>query len=485
FQVPAKDMSTAGLCPICYEDMQGAATLPCGHIYDYECVLAWLQIQQTCPTCRSITSPSSIIKLYLPTAADIPATVRASRAAAAAAAATAEAADLNTNIGSLYVGNLHASVTNAMLTGKFSTCGEILSVHVQRDPATQTSYGYAYVNFKRKEDAERALAMNGYMLGPANGVQPMRVRKYEKDPLKRKSPNVYVKNLDRGVNSALLHETFSRLSCGTVQSCKIPLDGAGNNKGYGFVYFESEEACRKAIAAANGMTLAGKQLAVELNTKPAKAPVVTQAAARGGAAGTRGRGAGATGATGSRPTTTDYGTGNGTTNVYVKNLDKGVNSALLQETLARFGKITSCKVPVDASGNNKGFGFVYFETDAQCQRAVARANGMTLAGKQISVEINTKTQSAPVIQPQTRGGASGTSGRGAGTTGATGVAGSGTGTRGNYGPGARGTPGAGPANRGTRGQGTRGRGTGGGQGLQFTPDEMADIIRKMANIQTQ
>ncbi|KAJ3623272.1 hypothetical protein MTP99_019509 [Tenebrio molitor] len=251
----------------------------------------------------------------------------------------------NYPMASLYVGDLHTDITEAMLFEKFSTAGPVLSIRVCRDLITRRSLGYAYVNFQQPADAERALDTMNFDLIKG---RPIRIMWSQRDPSLRKSGvgNVFIKNLDRSIDNKAMYDTFSAF--GNILSCKVAQDENGTSKGYGFVHFETEEAANKSIEKVNGMLLNGKKVYVGrfIPRKEREKELGEKAKLF--------------------------------TNVYVKNFGEDLTEEQLRLMFEKYGKITSYKIMSKDDGKSKGFGFVAFENPEAAETAVEALNGKEL-----------------------------------------------------------------------------------------------------------
>ncbi|NWY33476.1 EPAB protein, partial [Pheucticus melanocephalus] len=249
-------------------------------------------------------------------------------------------------LASLYVGDLHPDVTEAMLYEKFSPAGPIMSIRVCRDVATRRSLGYAYINFQQPVDAERALDTMNFEVIKG---RPIRIMWSQRDPGLRKSGvgNVFIKNLDDSIDNKALYDTFSTF--GNILSCKVVCDENGS-RGYGFVHFETHEAATRAIDTMNGMLLNDRKVFVGQfkSRKEREAEVGARAI--------------------------EF------TNVYIKNFGDDMDDDRLREIFSKFGKTLSVKVMMDSTGRSKGFGFVNFEKHEEAQKARGSSLPIPLLG---------------------------------------------------------------------------------------------------------
>ncbi|XP_012717540.1 polyadenylate-binding protein 4 [Fundulus heteroclitus] len=252
---------------------------------------------------------------------------------------------------SLYVGDLHPDITEAMLYEKFSPAGPVLSIRVCRDMITRRSLGYAYVNFSQPADAERALDTMNFDVVKG---KPIRIMWSQRDPSLRKSGvgNVFIKNLDKSIDNKALYDTFSAF--GNILSCKVVCDENGS-KGYAFVHFETQDAADRAIEKMNGMLLNDRKVFVGRFKSRKEREAELGAKAK------------------------EF------TNVYIKNFGDDMDDERLKELFEKYGKTLSVKVMSDSSGKSRGFGFVSFEKHEDANKAVEEMNGTELNGKTVFV----------------------------------------------------------------------------------------------------
>ena len=238
----------------------------------------------------------------------------------------------------LYVGDLHPSVTQKALYDEFSTVGGVTTVHVCTDRNTSVSMGYGYVNFRTIEDAERALnALNFKEIGG----QSIRLMWSNRDPTARKSSgsNLFVRGLPDSVDSKRLHDLFSQI--GNILSSKVVFDEDGRPRNYGYVQMATEEDSKRAMEQMTEID--GSQISVT--------PFVRSAER-----------------------------GNNWTNCYFKFLPRSYTEEQAREFFTSTGgEVTSyfCPPPREPieGAVNQGYGYVNFATNDQAMNAIETLNG--------------------------------------------------------------------------------------------------------------
>ncbi|MGH0155474.1 UNVERIFIED_CONTAM: hypothetical protein FKN15_029134, partial [Acipenser sinensis] len=136
--------------------------------------------------------------------------------------------------------------------------------------------------------------------------------------------NVYIKNFGEDVNDEKLREVFSQY--GRTLSVRVMVDEMGRSRGFGFVNYENHEEAQKAVEGMNGKELNGRIIYVGRAQKrlerqgelKRKFDQIKQERIH------RYQGV----------------------NLYVKNLDDGIDDERLRKEFAPYGTITSAKVKV-------------------------------------------------------------------------------------------------------------------------------------------
>uniref|UniRef100_A0A8C6RAD3 Polyadenylate-binding protein n=1 Tax=Nannospalax galili TaxID=1026970 RepID=A0A8C6RAD3_NANGA len=270
-------------------------------------------------------------------------------------------------VGNVFVNNLDKSIDNKALYDMFSAFGNILSSKVVCDE--NGSRGHGFIHFETQEAAERAIEKtNGMLLNDhkvfVGQFKSRKEREAELGARTKEFTNVYIKNFGEDMDEESLNDLFGKF--GQVLSVKVMTHEGGKSKGFGFVSFGSHEDAQKAVDEMNGKELNGKhiyvgraQRKVERHTelKHKFEQVMQNRSIRYPGI-----------------------------NLYVKNLDDGIDDERLQKEFSPFGTITSTKVMTEG-GRSKGFGFVCFSSPEEATKAVSEMNGRIVVAKPLYVAL--------------------------------------------------------------------------------------------------
>jgi len=272
-------------------------------------------------------------------------------------------------VGNIFIKNLDKNIDNKGLYDTFSAFGNILSCKIATDGKSM-SRGYGFVHYETKEAAHEAIAkVNGMMLNDkkvfVGEFMSKRERLEKLGDQAKKYKNVFVKNFGDVINIEKLTDMFAKF--GEITSVVIMSDDGGKSKGFGFVAFDSHEAAEQAADEFNGYEIDGRKIVVCRAQKKAeramelKSKFELQKMERI----TRYQGV----------------------NLYIKNLEDGIDDEKLRQEFSTYGTITSAKVMKDDKGQSKGFGFVCFSSPDEATKAVTEMNGRILVTKPLYVAL--------------------------------------------------------------------------------------------------
>ncbi|KAJ6872138.1 polyadenylate-binding protein 2-like [Populus alba x Populus x berolinensis] len=160
--------------------------------------------------------------------------------------------------------------------------------------------------------------------------------------------SLYVGDLDFNVTDSQLYDVFNQV--GQVVSVRVCRDlSTRRSLGYGYVNYSNPQDAARALDVLNFTPLNNKPIRIMYSHRD---PSIRKS---------------------------------GMANIFIKNLDKGIDHKALHDTFSSFGNILSCKVATDASGQSKGYGFVQFDSEEAAQNAIDKLNGMLINDKQVYV----------------------------------------------------------------------------------------------------
>eukprot|EP00455_Lapot_gusevi_P015915 TRINITY_DN1811_c0_g1_i3.p1 TRINITY_DN1811_c0_g1~~TRINITY_DN1811_c0_g1_i3.p1 ORF type:complete len:518 (+),score=124.62 TRINITY_DN1811_c0_g1_i3:82-1635(+) len=253
-------------------------------------------------------------------------------------------------VNNLFVKNIDPTISTRALRDAFAVFGPITSCKIAMDD-NGNSRGYGFVQFDKEESWVKAQALDGTVLG----AQPLSVKTFVKKSDREAEAaktfvGVYIKNIK---SSATQEEVSAEVAkFGEVKDIFVSPHSQHSTK-YALVTFASHDNAVAVISQLNDSQGILSEAGVKLYVARAQKKTERQKMERQGQNLYQSQGR----------------------NVYVKHLDDSITKEKLEDLFQQFGKVTSCALMKDASGNFRGFGFVCFETKESAAAAIREMNG--------------------------------------------------------------------------------------------------------------
>ncbi|KAK2645065.1 hypothetical protein Ddye_020260 [Dipteronia dyeriana] len=294
---------------------------------------------------------------------------------------------------SVYVGNIHPQVTDALLQEVFSNTGPIEGCKlIKKD---KSSYGFVDY-FDRRSAALSILSLNGrHLFGQAIKVNWAYASGQREDTSGHY--NVFVGDLSPEVTDATLYACFSVYPA--CSDARVMWDQkTGRSRGFGFVSFRNQQDAQSAINDLNGKWLGSRQIRCNWATKGATGNEDKQMSDSKSVVELTNEASD----DGQEKSNDDAPENNPQyTTVYVGNLAPEVTSVDLHRLFHALGAGAIEDVRVQ---RDKGFGFVRYNTHAEAALAIQIGNARILSGKPIKCSWGSKptppgTSSTPLPPP--------------------------------------------------------------------------------------
>lgn len=261
---------------------------------------------------------------------------------------------------SLYVGHLHPKVTEELLSELFSKYGVINSCKMF--PETPGQDPYAFVEFKKRDDADHArAAMNDRRIFDKNIIVRFATNKSNQKRDLSNDYHIFVGDLSPEIEPTDLAKAFQPY--GKITSVRIMKDNnTGKSKGFAFLSFQTKVEAEKAIEDMNGQFIGSRQ--IRTNWASRKGP------GEGDNAAGAGKGPGFKAISYKEALNSSTPTN---TTVYFGNLPENTSDGELRGIVSGLGNIADVKLFAD-----KRYAFIRMTTHEEAAMCIHKLHGLAL-----------------------------------------------------------------------------------------------------------
>lgn len=258
----------------------------------------------------------------------------------------------------VYISNMPYGTTDQEVQDLFAKFGTIKKLAVPRRRTDNGCRGFAFIDMSTEEEMLNAIeGTNGLEFAGRTLTAKKSLPKKDLPKRKRKTrvtpERLYVGNLPYGVSEAEVTELFMEQANGVgITDLFLVKDSDGNDRGFGFVTLESEEAVQPTIDSLDGFVFNGRRLAVRKpNPEGVKNPKVKVESER----------------------------------VYFGNLSFDTTTSEMRALFEEHGVVLNLYVNEDfATKASRGYGFAQMPKE-DAQKAIEALNGTEVDGRIIKV----------------------------------------------------------------------------------------------------